>query len=65
MTEPTINSTLCVFIEQVDFSDLQKMVLQFTICFVPNMVHIYMVYTLHNKAKHLVQSFNMLVQEIK
>ena len=40
-------------------SDLQKMVLQITICFVPNMVYIYMVCTLYNKAKHLVQSFNM------
>ena len=30
MTEPTINSTLCVFIEQVNNCDLQKMVLQFT-----------------------------------
>ena len=52
MTEPTINSTLCVFIEQVNFSDLQKMVLQFTTCFGPSMVYIYMVYTLHNKAEH-------------
>ena len=59
MTEPTINSTLCVFIEQVNLSDLQKMVLQFTTCFGPSMVYIYMVYTLHNKAEHLVQSFNM------
>ena len=59
MTEPTINSALHVFIEQVNFSDLQKIVLQFTICFVPSMVYTYMVYTLHNKAKHLVQSFNM------
>ena len=59
MTDPTINSTLSVFIEQASSSDLQRMVLQFTICFVPSMVYICMVYTLYNKAKHLVQSFNM------
>ena len=59
MTEPTINSTLSAFIEQVNFYDLQKMVLQFAICFVPTMVYTYMVYPLYNKAKHLVQSFNM------
>ena len=59
MTEPTINSSLCVFIEQGNNSDLQKMVLQFTISFVPSMVYIYMVYTLHYKAKVLVHSFNM------
>ena len=38
MTKPTINSTLYAFIEQVNFYDLQKMVLQFAICFVPTMV---------------------------
>ena len=59
MTEPTINSTLYAFIEQVNFYDLQKMVLQFAICFVPTTVYIYMVYTLYNKTKHLVQSSNM------
>ena len=58
MTEPTINSTLHAFIEQVNF-DLHKMVLQFAICFVPTMVYTYMVYTLYNKTKHLVQSSNM------
>ena len=58
MTEPTINSTLYTFIEQVNF-DLQKMVLQFAISFVPTMVYTYMVYTLYNKTKHLVQSSNM------
>ena len=59
MTEPTINSTLYAFIEQANFYDLQKMVLQFAICFVPTMVYTYMVYTLYNKTKHLVQSSNM------
>ena len=59
ITEPTINSTLDAFIEQVNFYDLQKMVLQFAICFVPTMVYTYMVYTLYNKTKHLVQSSNM------
>ena len=59
MTEPTINSTLYAFIEQVNFSDLQKMVLQFAICFVSTMVYTYMVYTLYNKTKHSVQSSNM------
>ena len=59
ITEPTINSTLYVFIEQVNFYDLQKMVLQFAICFVPTIVYTYMVYTLYNKAKHLVQSSNV------
>ena len=48
MTEPTINSTLYAFIEQVNFYDLQKMVLQFAICFVPTVVYTYMVYTLYN-----------------
>ena len=61
MTEPTINSTLYAFIEQVNFYDLQKMALQFAICFVLTMVYTYMVYTLHNKAKHLIQSSNMHV----
>ena len=59
MTEPIINSTLYVFIEQVNFYDLQKMVLEFAICFVSTMVYTYMVYTLCNKTKHLVQSSNM------
>ena len=59
MTEPTINSILYAFIEQANFYDLQKMVLQFAKCFVPTMVYTYMVYTLYNKAKHLVQSSNM------
>ena len=58
-TEPTINSTLYACIEQVNFYDLQKMVLQFAICFVPTMVYTYMVYTLYNKTNHLVQSSNM------
>ena len=49
MTEPTINSTLYAFIEQVNFYDLQKMVLQFAIYFVPTIVYTYMVYTLNNK----------------
>ena len=53
MTKPTSNSTFYAFIEEVNFSYLQKMVLQFTICFVPIMVYTYMVYTLYNKAKHL------------
>ena len=48
MTEPTINSNLLTFIEQVNIYDLQKMVLQFAICFVPTLGHTYMVYTLHN-----------------
>ena len=59
MTEPTINSTLYAFIEQVNFYNLQKMVLQFAICFVPTMVYTYIVYSLYNKTKHLVQSSNM------
>ena len=59
MTEPTINSTLYAFIEQVNFYDLQKMVLQFAICFVHTVIYTYIVYTLYNKAKHLVQSSNM------
>ena len=58
MTEPTINSTLYAFIEQVIFYGLQKMVLQFAICFVLTMVYTYMVYTLYNKTKHSVQSSN-------
>ena len=48
MTEPTINSTLLTFIEQVNIYDLQKMVLQFAIYFVPTLGYTYMVYTLHN-----------------
>ena len=48
MKEPTINLTLYAFIEQVNFYDLQKMVLLFAICFVPTMVYTYMVYTLYN-----------------
>ena len=48
MTELTINSTLLTFIEQVNIYDLQKMVLQFAICFVPTLGYTYMVYTLHN-----------------
>ena len=48
MTEPTINSTLLTFIEQVNICDLQKMVLQFAIPFVPPLGYTYMVYTLHN-----------------
>ena len=59
MTEPTINSTLYAFIEQVNFYDLQKVVLQFATCFVSTMVYTYMVYTLYNKEKYLVQSSNM------
>ena len=51
MTEPTINSTLDTFIEQVNFYDLQKMVLQFTICFVPTMGYTSMVYTLRISAQ--------------
>ena len=58
MTEPTINSTLYAFIEQVNFYDLQKMVLQFAICFVPTMVYTYMVYTLYNKTKQ----FSTIIQ---
>ena len=48
MSEPTINSTLYAFIEQVNFYDLQKMVIQFAICFIPAVVYTYMVYTLYN-----------------
>ena len=48
MTEPIINSTLLTFIEQVNIYDLQKMVLQFAIYFVPPLGYTYMVYTLHN-----------------
>ena len=48
MTEPIINSTLLTFIEQVNIYDLQKMVLQFAICFVPTLGYTYMVHTLHN-----------------
>ena len=59
MTEPPINSILYAFIKQANFYDLQKMVLQLAICFVPTMVYTYMVYTLNNKTKHLVQSSNM------
>ena len=58
MTESTINSTLDTFIEQVNNSNLQKMVLQFTIQFVPSMVYTHKVYTLNNKTKHLVYPFN-------
>ena len=43
MIEPTINSTLYTFNEQVNFYDLQKMVLRFTIYFVPTVVYTYMV----------------------
>ena len=45
----TINSTFCIFIKQLCNSDLQKMVIQFTIQFTPNMVC-----TLNNKIKHSV-----------
>ena len=48
MTEPTINSTLLTFIEQVHIYDLQKMVLHFAIHFVPTLGYTYMVYTLNN-----------------
>ena len=48
MTEPIINSTSLTFIEQVNIYDLQKMVLQFAIHFVPTLGYTYMVYTLHN-----------------
>ena len=48
MTVPTVNSTLYTFIEQVNVYDLQKMVLQFAICFVPTLGCTYMVYTLHD-----------------
>ena len=51
------HSTLYAFIEQVNFYDLQKMVLQFVICFVPTMVYTYMVYTLRISA----QSTNKLM----
>ena len=57
MTEPTINSTLWTFIEQVNIYDLQKMVLQFAICFVPTLGYTYMVYTLHN----LNKAFNTII----
>ena len=48
MTGPTINSTLLTFIEQVNIYDLQKMVLQFAIHFVPTLGYTYMVFTLNN-----------------
>ena len=48
MTEATISSTLLTFIEQVNIYDLQKMVLEFAIHFVPTMGYTYVVYTLHN-----------------
>ena len=48
MTEPTLNSTLYTFIEQVNIYDFQKMVLQFAIHFVPTLGYTYIVYTLHN-----------------
>ena len=48
MTEPTTNSTLYTFIEQVNIYGLQKMVLQFAIHSVPTLGYTYMVYTLHN-----------------
>ena len=48
MTEPTINSTLGTFIEQVNIYDLQKMVSQFAICFVHTLGYTYMVYILYN-----------------
>ena len=48
MIEPTINSTLSAFIEQVNIYDLPKMVLQFAIHFVPTLGYTYMVYTLYN-----------------
>ena len=48
MTEPTIKSTLYTLMEQVNVYDLQKMILQFAICFVPTLGYTYMVYILHN-----------------
>ena len=42
-----------IFIKQLSNSDLQKMVIQFTIWFTPNTV-----YTLNNTIKHLVHQFN-------
>ena len=53
MTESTINSTLYIFIEQVNSSNLQKMVLLFTIQFASSMV-----YALYNKVKHLIHQFS-------
>ena len=51
MTEPTINSTLLTFIEQVNIYDLQKVVLQFVIHFVPTLSYTCMVYTLRISAQ--------------
>ena len=48
MREPAVNSTLLTLIEQVNIYDLQKMVLQFSIHFVPTLGYTYMAYTLHN-----------------
>ena len=53
MTEQTNNSTLLSFIEQVNIYDIQKMVLQFAIHFVPTLGYTYMVYTLYNQNKVL------------
>ena len=58
MTEPTINSTLYTFNEQVNFYDLQKMVLQFAICFVPTLGYTYMVYTLRISAQSTTKSMH-------
>ena len=58
MTEPTTNSTLHTFVEQVNVYDLQKMVLQFATCFVQTLDYTYMVYTLHNQNK----AFNTIIQ---
>ena len=41
MTEPTINSTLLTFVEEVNIYDLQKMVLQFAIHLVPTLGYTY------------------------
>ena len=56
MTELTINSTLLTFIEQVNIYNLQKMVLQFAIHFVPTLGYTYMVYTLYNQNEVLITS---------
>ena len=58
MTEPTLNSTLYTFIKQVNVYDLQKMVLQFSIHFVPTLGYTHMVCTLHN----LNKAFNIIIQ---
>ena len=59
MPQPTINSTLYTFIEQVNFYDLQKMLLQFPYVLYPLWAIPIWFTPCIIKTKHLISSFNM------